>query len=257
MAGLRAGLLSEIVVMSVADAARQQDALGADRAGRRHRDHLDRRHDVAHPRLRPVAARLDQPARAEHDHRPEVRGRSASLRGKSFLEVARRPNLTIDDARRDRARVPVRGAGRRVAGSQRGNSRSRRLLQEREARGRSASGRDRELVRRQFREGRGRPRLHLRGSRAPAPVVISRTDARRSRSSPTSIRSASRSASARSSTPSSACSASVPHRAGSRGRRRLRVIPYSDAREAVRGKVLKGSAKISATSFDPACSGPR
>ena len=45
-------------------AARQQDALGADRPRRRHRHHRDRRHDVDHPRLRRVDARLDPPARA-------------------------------------------------------------------------------------------------------------------------------------------------------------------------------------------------
>ena len=36
--------------------------------------------------------------------------------GKSFLEVARRPNLTLEDARRDRAQLPV-GRARRLSGS--------------------------------------------------------------------------------------------------------------------------------------------
>ena len=53
--------------------AQQQDALGADRAGRRHRRHVDRRHDVADPRVRQLASQFDQLARAEYDLRPEVR----------------------------------------------------------------------------------------------------------------------------------------------------------------------------------------
>ena len=75
MAGVRAGLLSRNRRDVVRHAAREQDALGADGARRGHRHHVDRRDDVAHPRLRPVAARLDQPARPRHDHRPEVRAR--------------------------------------------------------------------------------------------------------------------------------------------------------------------------------------
>jgi putative ABC transport system permease protein len=49
----------------VRHAAHEQDALGADRARRGHRHHLDRRHDVAHPRLRSIAARCDHPARPD------------------------------------------------------------------------------------------------------------------------------------------------------------------------------------------------
>ena len=45
--------------------------------------------------------------------------------GKSFLEVARRPNLTMDDAQRDRARLPVGRARRRVARRDRAVSQSR------------------------------------------------------------------------------------------------------------------------------------
>ena len=51
VASLRSAL-REVVVHGVRHRAQQQDALGADRARRGHRHHVDRRHDVADPRLR-------------------------------------------------------------------------------------------------------------------------------------------------------------------------------------------------------------
>ena len=77
----------------------QQDALGADRARRRHRHHVDRRHDGADPRLRPVAARHDPRDRPEHDLRPAVRRHAASPTAPSSRELLKRPNLTLSDAR--------------------------------------------------------------------------------------------------------------------------------------------------------------
>ena len=47
--------------------AGEQDAIVPHRARRRHRHHLDRRHDGDHPRLRPVAARSHRADRPEHD----------------------------------------------------------------------------------------------------------------------------------------------------------------------------------------------
>ena len=67
----------------VRHAAQQQDALGPHGAGRGHRRDVDRRHDVADPRLRHVAAQLDQLARPEHDLR-------AAVRRAQFLVRARR-----------------------------------------------------------------------------------------------------------------------------------------------------------------------
>ena len=63
----------EVVVDGVRHRAHQQDALGADRARRGHRHHVDRRHDGDDPRLRPVAARHDRRDRPEHDLRPALR----------------------------------------------------------------------------------------------------------------------------------------------------------------------------------------
>ncbi len=62
----------------VRHAAQQQDALGADRARRGDRRHVDRRHDVADSRLRQLAAQLDQLARPEHDLRRRSSASSAS-----------------------------------------------------------------------------------------------------------------------------------------------------------------------------------
>ena len=90
---------------------------GADGARRRHRHHVDRRHDGADPRLRPVAAR--------HASARSARTRSSSSGSASrsfaaaprFRELLKRPNLSISDARAieeqaDHAAVRRRRAGR-------------------------------------------------------------------------------------------------------------------------------------------------
>ena len=81
----------------VRHAAHQQDALGADDPRRRDRHHVDRRHDVADPRLRRIASRHDPPARSEHDHLEQ--GERGHPRRAPTSELIRRPNLTVDDAR--------------------------------------------------------------------------------------------------------------------------------------------------------------
>ena len=65
---IRLALFWEVIAMAFDTVRTQQDALGADRPRRRHRDHLDRRHDGDDPRLRSVAARADRAARPRHDH---------------------------------------------------------------------------------------------------------------------------------------------------------------------------------------------
>ena len=97
-------------------AADEQDAVLADGARRRHRHHLDCRNDLAHPRFRPSAARFDPRARSEHHLRPEVRGAELFVGRGSFLEVIKRPNLTIEDARAIARDSPSVDIGRRLAG---------------------------------------------------------------------------------------------------------------------------------------------
>ena len=123
MAGMRSGLLREIVGDGVRHAAHEQDALGADRARRRHRHHLDRRHDLAHPRLRRVAARLDPRSSGRTRSSCRSSARSASPSGKSFLELAQAAQPDDRGCPGDRARVPV---GRRwsTSGSAAGRQRA-------------------------------------------------------------------------------------------------------------------------------------
>ena len=109
-----------------------------DRARRRHRHHVDRRHDLADPRLRPVAARLDQAARARtRSTSQKMSAPRASPSGKSFSELVKRPNLTPRGRARDRARVPVEsswwtsgsGAAARPAAAARSSTGSERTKQ--------------------------------------------------------------------------------------------------------------------------------
>ena len=62
-------LLGETRRHGVRHAPQQQDAVGTHGAGRGDRRDVDRRHDVADPRVRHVAAQLDQLPRPEHDLR--------------------------------------------------------------------------------------------------------------------------------------------------------------------------------------------
>ena len=87
--------------------------------------------------------------------------------GRSFLEVARRPNLTMEDARGDRAGVPVRGAGRCLARHVRQLAIAH-LLRPRAYQAAQRLRRHRELGRGQFRQGRAGPPLHPGRGRAPA-----------------------------------------------------------------------------------------
>ena len=99
--------------MALGHAPRQQDALGADGPRRRHRHHVDRRHDVAHPRLRRVAARQHPRARPEHDLRREVQRRQLRGRARSSRTCIKRPVLTVDDAKAiEREAATVRHGGR-------------------------------------------------------------------------------------------------------------------------------------------------
>ena len=185
----------------------EQDALGAHRARRRHRHHVDRRHDVAHPRLRQVAARFDQPARPEHHHGAEV--------GRPQLRLAARASSRSRAGRTSRWRMRARSSAtaRRSRSSTSGSARwataqSRIYLRSREDEAAGDHRRDRELVGRELREAGIRALVHPRRSRAPPQVVVL-GNTPGSRCSPTSIRSARRCGSARTRSPSSACSASV------------------------------------------------
>ena len=109
----------------VRHAAHEQDALGADRARRRHRHHVDRRHDVAHPRLRQLAARRDQPARSEHDHRAEV-GR-AQLRRPARASWKSRGGPTSRWRTRGRSSASARRSRWSTSGSARSATRSSRI----------------------------------------------------------------------------------------------------------------------------------
>ena len=134
--------------------------------------------------------------------------------GKSFLEVARRPNLTMEDARaieRECPSVALVDVWLGATGQNRerifyGNERTKQL---------GDSRRDRELGGGELRQARARAPVHLaRKSSTAATSCCSATVPGR-RCSPTSIRSARRSASATRSSPSSARSASGRARAGS------------------------------------------
>ena len=189
----------------------------------------------------------------EHDLRPEVRRAELRVRGKSFLEVARAPEP--DDRRRAaRSSATARRWRSSTCGwARRGRQPLAGLLRERAAPSRSAcSARPRTSPAVEFRQARSRAVLHRRRSRAPAPGHRARPDAVRSRCSPASIRSARR----------SAIGVDAVHghrRAGQAPEpRRLRVgaddfvvIPYT-THEKFYGKVLKGSAKVTAGNIDPA-----
>ena len=100
----------EVVVDGVRHGAHQQDALRADRARRRHRHHVDRRHDGDDPRLRPVAARHDRRDRPEHDLHPALR--------RHQLRERRRVHAAAEAAEPDAVRrARARGAERRRSSS--------------------------------------------------------------------------------------------------------------------------------------------
>ena len=106
----------------------QQDAVGADRARHRHRHHVDRRHDVAHPRLRPVAAehrcgrsgrrRSSSPSSARSASRPARR--SSSWRGG--------PTSRCRMPRRSRGSSPSAAHGRHLARRRRASRRMERVF---------------------------------------------------------------------------------------------------------------------------------
>ncbi len=137
--------------------------------------------------------------------------------GRSFLEVARRPNLTMEDARAIERECPSVALVDVWLGMY-GNSRSRIYLRPRAHQAAHASsapprtGRRSTSPRSRSAASSSRPKSSTGATSCCSATV------RGSRSSRTSIRSARRSASAATSSPSSACSASGPARAGSRPR---------------------------------------
>ncbi len=171
--------------------------------------------------------------------------------GKSFLEVARRPNLTMEDARAIQRECPSVALVDVWLGAF-GNARSRIFYGTRTHQTAADLRRHRELGGGELRQGRGRAACSSRRkSSTGATSCCSATDPGR-RSSPASIRSARRSASA----------ANQFTVIGVLGKRPspgdfstdvddFAVIPYG-THEKLYGKVLKGSAKISAGNFNPA-----
>ena len=215
MAGMRTGLLSRNRRDGVRHAAHEQDALGADRARRRHRHHVDRRHDVADPRLRQLAARLDQPARARTPSSCRSAARSASRRARASsrwraARTSRWRTRARSSASARRSRSSTSGSARRAThgrGSIYGNERTKQLGILGATENWAAVNFAKLELGRLFIAG---------GSRAPPQRRGARQRTRGSRCSPTSIRSARRSASAPTSSPSSACSASGRAPAASR-----------------------------------------
>ena len=87
--------------------------------------------------------------------------------GRSFLEVARRPNLTMEDARAIERECPSVALVDVWLGMY-GNSRSRIYYGRERTKQLTRLRRHRELGRGQFRQGRGGPPLHPGRGRAPA-----------------------------------------------------------------------------------------
>ena len=109
---------------------------------------------------------VDQPARTGHDHGAEV-GRP-ELRRRAQLPRGGAPAQSHDGGcTRDRARVPVRGAGRCLARHVRQLAIAH-LLRQRADQAAERFRRHRELGRGQLRQGRAGPPLHPGGGRAPA-----------------------------------------------------------------------------------------
>ena len=152
MAAIAPGCFGEIVVDGARHAAHEQDALGADRARRRHRHHLDRRHDVADPRLRQIAARLDPRSSARTPSSCRSSARSASRRARASSRSRERPNITIEDARAIERDCPSVGAGRRLARGDGGNDAVAHLLRPRQDERSRDPRRDGELGRGQLRK---------------------------------------------------------------------------------------------------------
>ena len=98
----RLGLLRRSRRHGVRHGADQQDALGPHRARRRHRHHVDRRHDGDDPRLRPVAARHDSARSGRTRSSCSGSASPASPTAPSSRDLLKRPNLTISDARAHR-----------------------------------------------------------------------------------------------------------------------------------------------------------
>ena len=80
-------------------------------------------------RLRSIAARQHPAARAEHDLRRQVQRRQPRG-GRNFADLARRPNLTVDDAQRDSEAGAVGADGRYLARRDGRRAGARRLRRE-------------------------------------------------------------------------------------------------------------------------------
>ena len=105
----------EVVAHGARDAAHEQAALGADRARRRHRHHVDRRHDVAHPRLRQSLRDSIEELGPNTIFLSKLSGVSIAG-GAEFAEIMRRPNLTVDDAKAIEKLAPSVGHRRHLVG---------------------------------------------------------------------------------------------------------------------------------------------
>ena len=105
----------------------------------------------------------------EDDLRPAVRRLSFSS-GASFLQLMRRPVLTVDDGEAIRRLATTVAHRRHLARRRRRRSRRSSALFYRgeRTRARADHGHDRALRRRQLRQDVGRPRLHRAGSQPPA-----------------------------------------------------------------------------------------
>ena len=91
----------EVVLLALDTLRANKLRSGADGARRRHRHHRDRRHDVADPRLRPVAARQHRELGPNTIFVAKFSGVSLAG-GRDFAELLRRPNLTVGGCQGDR-----------------------------------------------------------------------------------------------------------------------------------------------------------
>ncbi len=106
---MRIALFSDIIGMAFATLRANKLRAGVDGPRRRHRHHGDRRHDVAHPGFRRVAARLD-PANSGPNTLFVAKFSGLSFAsGKEFKDLIKRPVLTVADAKAIEREAPSAG----------------------------------------------------------------------------------------------------------------------------------------------------
>ena len=147
--------------------ASQQAALGADDARRRHRHHRDRRHDLAHSRLRRVAARQHPRARTQHHLRREIQ-RGQPRRGQRLRRTAAAAESHRGGRDGDRKARAVSWNRGHLAGGGRSAHPDAGLLPRGTHEAAGGAGRDGELRQHQLPRDPGRTVLHRDRGVTPA-----------------------------------------------------------------------------------------